>query len=204
MSETLSGVVFGLVAGLTPGPLLVLVVRQTLCYGTREGLKVAGAPVLTDPLIIGLALVALNRVEDLDGVVGGACLLGSGFLTYLAYRSLTFAGFDHGHVVSLPRSIRNGMVVNLTNPHPYLFWWTVGVPIVWRAWAVSPVRVVGFLAGVYGCLVGSTMLVAWLVGRGKSVLDARSYEVVVRALGLILVIFVVQFFHTGLEYLGLC
>ena len=38
MSETLSGVVFGLVAGLTPGPLLVLVVRQTLCYGTREGL----------------------------------------------------------------------------------------------------------------------------------------------------------------------
>ena len=118
MSETLSGVVFGLIAGLTPGPLLVLVVRQTLCYGTREGLKVAGAPVLTDPLIIGVALVALNRVGDLDGVVGGACLLGSGFLTYLAYRSLAFAGFDHGHVVVLPRSIRNGMLVNLTNPHP--------------------------------------------------------------------------------------
>ena len=155
MSETLSGVVFGLIAGLTPGPLLVLAVRQTLCYGTREGLKVAGAPVLTDPLIIGLALVALNRVEDLDGVVGGACLLGSGFLTYLAYRSLTFAGFDHGHVVSLPRSIRNGMVVNLTNPHPYLFWITVGGPLVAAAWVHSAASAACFLCGFFAMLCGA-------------------------------------------------
>jgi threonine/homoserine/homoserine lactone efflux protein len=74
MSETLSGVVFGLVAGLTPGRLLVLVLQQTLCYGIRAGLKVAGVPVLTDPLVIGVALVALNQMGDLDGVVGGACL----------------------------------------------------------------------------------------------------------------------------------
>ena len=48
------------------------------------------------------------------------------------------------------------------------------------------------------------MLVAWLVGRGKSVLQTTSYEVLVRVLGLILAIFAVQFLHTGLEYFGLC
>ena len=44
MSETLSGGLFGLAAELSPGPLLVLVIQQTLRYGTSEGLKVAGAP----------------------------------------------------------------------------------------------------------------------------------------------------------------
>ena len=42
MSETLSGGLFGLAAELSPGPLLVLVIQQTLRYGTSEGLKVAG------------------------------------------------------------------------------------------------------------------------------------------------------------------
>ena len=83
--------------------------------------------------------------------------------------------------------------MNLFNPHPYLFWLTVGAPIVWRAWAVSPTRAVGFLVGLYSCLVG----------RGVTVLHSRSYEVVVRALGLTLVVFAVRFLLTGFEYLGL-
>ena len=68
---------------------------------------------------------------------------------------------------------------------------------------MSPTRAAGFLVGLYSCLVGSKMLVALLVGRGIGVLHSHSYEVVVRALGLALVVFAVRFLLTGFEYLGL-
>ena len=150
-----------------------------------------------------MALVALNQFGEVQGFLGGAPLLGAGLLAYLAYGSLTVDGAAHWNVAVRTWSIRKGVLVNLFNRHPYLFWLTVGAPIVWRAWAVSPTRAAGFLVGLYSCLVGSKMLVALLVGRGIGVLHSHSYEVVVRALGLALVVFAVRFLLTGFEYLGL-
>ncbi|MEI6633029.1 MAG: hypothetical protein WCP22_04325 [Chlamydiota bacterium] len=53
------GVVLGLSAGLSPGPLLALVVSQTLAHGVREGVKVAFVPLVTDLPVILIALFVL-------------------------------------------------------------------------------------------------------------------------------------------------
>ena len=66
MHDALSGAVFGLAAGLMPGPLLALVIQQTLRHGPTEGIKVAAAPLLTDLPIVAAALFAVNRVADAD------------------------------------------------------------------------------------------------------------------------------------------
>ena len=52
-----SGILLGLSAGLAPGPMLALVLAQTLRHGTREGCKVALTPLVTDPPIILVTLV---------------------------------------------------------------------------------------------------------------------------------------------------
>ena len=202
MSDTLFGVVFGLAAGLVPGPLLALVIQQTLRHGAGEGIKVAAAPLLTDLPIVAAALFALNRLADADGVLGAISLLGAAFLGYLAYESVTTDLAAHGGPAPAPRSLRKGVAANLLNPHPYLFWLTVGAPIVWHAWATSPVNAAGFLVAMYGCLVGSKILLALLVGRGRTVLTSRSYMLAVRALGFMLLVFAVLFLRDGLRYLG--
>ncbi|MDY6953588.1 MAG: LysE family translocator, partial [Thermodesulfobacteriota bacterium] len=47
------GIVLGLSAGFAPGPLLALVISQTLRHNAVEGLKVALAPLVTDlPIIL--------------------------------------------------------------------------------------------------------------------------------------------------------
>jgi len=51
-----TGLMLGLTAGVAPGPLLTLVVSQTLRYGVREGIKIAIAPIFTDLPIILAAL----------------------------------------------------------------------------------------------------------------------------------------------------
>lgn len=202
MSDTLFGVVFGLAAGLMPGPLLALVIQQTLRHGPGEGIKVAAAPLLTDLPIVAAALFALNRLADADGVLGAISLLGAAFLGHLAYESVTTDLGAPAGPATTPRSLQKGVAANLLNPHPYLFWLTVGAPILWHAWATSPVNAAGFLVAMYGCLVGSKMLVAVLVGRGRTVLTSRAYVLLVRALGIILLVFALLFLRDGLRYLS--
>ena len=80
---------WGLAAGLAQGPLLVLVVAYSVRHGTREGVKVAIAPLITGLLIIGLAVLALTRVTQADRFLGAIAIGGATFLAYLSYESLT-------------------------------------------------------------------------------------------------------------------
>ena len=52
LQHILTGSVLGLSAGLAPGPMLALVLSQTLRYSTAEGVKASLAPLVTDPPII--------------------------------------------------------------------------------------------------------------------------------------------------------
>ena len=195
-----SGTVFGLAAGLTPGPLFTLVLTQALRHGTREGIKVALAPLLTDLPIVLVAVFVFARLSSTEPVLGGIALIGGGFLAYLAYDSFAFVP-DH---VGLPAvesdSLRKGVLANLLNPHPYLFWFAVGAPTLIRASEVGRLAVAGFLIAMYGCLVGSKILLAVAAGQGRTVLTSRAYVVVVRALGLALAGFALLFLSDAFRY----
>ncbi len=47
----ISGLVFGLSGGLTPGPLLALIITQSLRYGPREGIRIAIAKIPRSRLV---------------------------------------------------------------------------------------------------------------------------------------------------------
>jgi threonine/homoserine/homoserine lactone efflux protein len=164
---------------------------------------VAAAPLLTDLPIVAAALFAVNRVADADPVLGAMSLAGAAFLAYLAYESVTTDVVAPDGPVPTARSLHKGVTANLLNPHPYLFWLTIGAPILWQAWATRPVNAAGFLGAMYLCLVGSKMLLAVMVGRGRSVLTSRAYRLLVRALGCALLVFAVLFLRDGLRYLSL-
>jgi threonine/homoserine/homoserine lactone efflux protein len=197
-----SGIVFGLSGGLTPGPLLTLVVSQTLRHGVMEGIKVAVAPLLTDLPIIVLTVFLISRVTDFQPLVGGIALLGSGFLTYLAYESLTFKGAGIDPSQAKPRSIRKGMIANFLNPNPYLFWFTVGAPTLLKGWEGGTLAAALFLAGMYSMLVGSKILAAVLVGKSRRLLESRGYIYTIRILGLLLLSFALLFLKESLEAFG--
>ena len=46
-----------------------------------------------------------------------------------------------------------GVVTNLLSPHPWLFWLTVGAPILVMAWSDNPASALAFLGGFYGLMV---------------------------------------------------
>jgi threonine/homoserine/homoserine lactone efflux protein len=198
----LSGVVMGLAAGISPGPLLALVISETIRHDRRMGLRVALAPLVTDVPIVLLSLLLLSRVAAYRGVLGVISLAGAAFIGYLAYESLRSRGLAVDGIAQRPRSFRKGLITNVLSPHPYLFWITVGAPVVIRAGRQSLVAAGLYIFGFYALLVGSKMVVALLVDRSKAWIQGRVYVYIIRGLGVVLIVFAILFLRDGLRLLG--
>jgi threonine/homoserine/homoserine lactone efflux protein len=199
-----TGMVLGLAAGFAPGPLLALILAQAIRYGTREGLRVAAAPLLTDVPIVAAATVLVAAAAGAAGGLLGAISLGGAlFVGYLGIESMRTTGVQAGRPDDAPRSWLRGALVNALSPHPYLFWITVGAPTLIRAWGLGPLAAAAFLGGFYACLVGAKMLIAVIAGRSGGRLRGGAYRAVMAILGGLLLIFAVRLAIEGLRLLGL-
>lgn len=196
------GLILGLAAGLSPGPLLMLVISETLQQGVRAGIKVALSPLITDLPIILVTLLTLSQLSQYQTILGLASLLGGCFILYLGYESLRTPGIDVGVAPPAARSLTKGILTNALNPNPYLFWASVGAPTLTKAMAVGPAAPALFLLGFYGLLVGSKVLMAVLVGRARTLLNGPLYRYSLRLLGLVLCGLALVFFQDGLVLLG--
>jgi threonine/homoserine/homoserine lactone efflux protein len=194
--------VYGLSAGFSPGPLLALVISQALRYGFREGAKAAMAPLITDLPIILVSVLVMRSLSESRTALGLISMAGGLFVIYLAFECFRTTRLELGDSKVGPQSLGRGAVVNALNPHPYLFWLTVGGPSLIRAWAVSPLGAVAFIAVFTVCIVGSKVLIAVVVGRSRHILGGKVYGYVMRALGLMLLLFAVLLFKDGLGLTG--
>ena len=203
LSALLAGIVFGLSAGFAPGPLLTLVITQTLRHNVREGILAAISPLLTDVPIILLAYLVLSRLTSLDAVMGAIALIGGAYVLYLSYETWTTGPVKIDSAAVPPRSIFKGVVVNSLNPHPYLFWVAVGVPLMLKLQRSNAATMWAFLIAFYVLLVGSKIAIAVIVGRLKTFLEGRWYRYVMRGLGVVLAVFAAVLFWEALHHFGL-
>jgi threonine/homoserine/homoserine lactone efflux protein len=65
MRDLLLGLSIGFAAGISPGPLLLLVVTATLMSGWRAGVLTAMSPLITDVIVVALILLVLGQVPSL-------------------------------------------------------------------------------------------------------------------------------------------
>ncbi len=196
------GIVFGLAAGISPGPLFALVISETLRHGKREGIKVALVPLLTDIPIVILTLFVLSKLSNSDTALGIIAILGGGFVCYLAYESIRIKGLEIDIQEQKPQSIRKGLFANILNPHPYIFWLTIGATTMQNALHAGIVALVAFIVAFYVLLVGSKIGVALIVDKSRDFLKNKAYIWIMRILGLVLLGFAVLFIKDGLEFLG--
>lgn len=198
-----TGALLGLAAGFAPGPLMALVLAQALRFGTREGMKVAAAPLITDVPIVILATALVGLAAGVaEGLLGAISLAGAAFVAWLGLESIRTTGVEPGRPDEAPRSWTRGAVVNALSPHPYLFWVTVGAPVLIRASGEGPLAVAAFLGGFYACLVGAKMALAVLAGASGGRLRGGAYRAVMVVLGGLLILFALRLGLEGLRLLG--
>ncbi len=196
------GIVLGLSAGFSPGPLLMLVISETLRHGTRSGVKVALAPIITDLPIILVTLACLVKLSGYHGVLGMISLAGGLFVLFTGYEAIRTQEVELILPKEQPRSLLKGVLTNFLSPHPYLFWISVGAPILTRSLDIGLAPFAAFIASFYLSLIGAKIVLAIAVGRSKLFLSSRLYLYIMRFLGVLLTLLAVMLLREGVKLLG--
>jgi threonine/homoserine/homoserine lactone efflux protein len=185
------GAGIGFAAGVSPGPVLTLVVTETLKSGWLRGAAVAAGPLLADGPIV---LMAVTVFSDLPpAVVPAISVVGGVFLLYLAVTNAVGARRATLPTTSAVRPGRGGLVTGLLaralSPHPYLFWFLVGAPALTQARSVGWAAVAAFLVGYYATIVGSNVGLALALNHWMRVLSDRIYRGILLAASALLAVY---------------
>jgi len=197
------GTILGLSAGFAPGPLLTLVISETLQHDIKSGVKVALAPIITDLPIIILTLFVLSKLSDFNNILGIISLTGGLFILFLGYQSIRTKGVEINLQEIKPKSLTKGVIANALSPHPYLFWFSVGAPTMTKAMLQDIRAPLAFIISFYAFLVGSKIVLAILIGKSKFLLRGNAYILTMRFLGLALCALAIVLFRDGLKLLAI-
>ena len=196
----LTGATLGLVAGIAPGPLLTLVITETMKYNKKEGIKIALAPILSDLPTVALSLLILTKMSSYNNILGVISFLGSAFLIFMAYETLNAKPIQLDTNSNVTHSFKKGVMANVLSPHVYLFWILVGAPITIKAFKINILASVLFVLGFYIFITGSKIAIAVISEKTKNIFSNNTFVMLIRILGMLLIVFAIVLFKDGLKF----
>ncbi len=194
------GITLGLASGFSPGPLLTLVISETVNFGRKEGLKVAFAPLITDLPIILLCFLVLYYIRDNNVVFGVLSITGGIFLAYISRDNFRAKKISQNNQVRIT-SLRKGIIANLLNPAPYIFWLTIGATTIVKGWTASFLFPIVFISSFYLCLIGSKVIIAIIVSRSMQFIRSGVFRWINYFLGVLLLFMAAKFVYDGYLYI---
>lgn len=196
-----TGAFFGFTAGISPGPLLALVITETLKHNKNEGFKVAAAPLITDLPIILVTYFLFSGLSQFNLLLAIISFLGGIYFIWLGYETIKTRGLNVEEANLNPASLKKGIAANFLNPNPYIFWFTAGIPTAFKAYEKSLLTVILYFLLFYILLIGSKVGVALLADRSKIFLKGNYYCILMRILGVLLFAFSASFIFEGIKIL---
>ena len=204
----LRGLALGFGSGMSPGPFLALVVSSSLRGGFRHGAAVALAPLVSDLPVILASMLLLSQLPQ--QVLAALSMLGAVVLAWYAYESfrdaravsLVAMRANAGGTPPARDALRRGVLVNLLNPNPWMFWITIGGPLLVSARDAGAVAVLAFMLPFYGLLIGSKVAIAAAIGAGRSRLTDRGYRLLLAGAGSLLLVLAGSLMSSGIRMIS--
>jgi threonine/homoserine/homoserine lactone efflux protein len=197
------GILLGLFAASSPGPLFILMLSETLRYGKREGIKIAVSPLITDIPIFLFVFLVLSNLMQYDFIVSLISLFGAFYLIYLGIENLKIKNSKFEVELTSDTALRKGVITNFLNPSPYLFWLTIGGPTIIKSLEINFLLTILFVIGFYLFFIGLNLLIVLIFERSKPFIKSSFYIYTVKALGIALLFFALLFIRDGLKLIGI-
>ncbi len=201
-SVIISALVLGFAGGISPGPLTAFAISRTITHGKRDGYLVAIVPLITDFPIVIISIVSMDMLSDAKFFYGIISLLGAAFLIYLAYETYTNELSLNENKVTDSTLIK-GIITNYLNPHPYLFWFTVGAPTILNYGNNNISYAIFFLLFFYTGLIGAKFIVVAMTSKSTEIISSKYLRMVSKSLALLLLLFSFQFIYMALINLNI-
>ena len=199
----MAGILLGAPSGFAPGPMLLLIISETLRHGKRAGAKVACIPLITDAPIVLASGILFTKITNINMLYGCISIVGSIFLINLGIKSISAANSEFQDYTPRQLVLKEIMIANLANPNPYLFWFTVGAPILVKSFKHNWGTGISFLLSFYFGLVGIKLILAIAAGNSRDLLKGLLYRRTMQLLSILLIFFALYMILEGIIYLGL-
>ena len=193
-SLAFAGAILGVVEGVKPGPLLTMVIRETLSGGLRAGVRTAAAPIFTDGPLVIVSLLAAGWISTQPTILIAISILGAGYLLKMGLECFTIepppsdlAGID------VSDSFKRGILTNLLNPNVYIFWFLIGGPLMASVADEEPLAPVAYALTFLVSIIMVKSLIALAFDRTRGNLSHSTYKAVLSLCGLAMIVFAAGF-----------
>jgi len=190
LSLALAGAVLGVVEGIKPGPLLTMVIRETLSGGLRAGIWTAAAPVFTDGPLIVLSLVAAAWIATQTSVLLAITVAGAVFLAYMGIECFSLELPDVASHDAPPKaSFLRGITTNLLNPGVYVFWFLIGGPLMASAVNQELLAPVAYALTFLGTIILTKVCIAYIISKSSQGITPQTYRKLLSVCGVVMLCF---------------
>jgi threonine/homoserine/homoserine lactone efflux protein len=180
---------------LMPGPLLTVTISESARRGYIAGpLLIAGHSILELALVAAICL-GLDVYLKAPPVMAATALLGGSILLYLGMQMLRTAGRhsiqarSEGRTAKSATPVITGALASLANPYWTLWWATFGLAYLMRISGKGLPGIAVFFAGHIAADFAWYTMVSFGVSKGAALMKDTTYQTLIRACGVFLVLF---------------
>lgn len=184
LDDLFTGLTFGIAAGISPGPLLALLVSETIKGHKKNGFLVSISPIFTDIPILLICIFLIDSIEKYKSLLKGISFIGGLVLIYYGIKNLKEK--EYKLETDLAGSFQKAVLLNILNPYTYLFWFFVGAPYVKNTRLIEGVV---FLLAFFIGIVGIMILITLFTEKIKKFIESRYYIYLLKVIGFLFIIF---------------
>ena len=184
----IAGATLGIVEGIKPGPLLTMVIRETLSGGLRAGLWTAAAPIFTDGPLVIFSLLAAAWIATNPSALLVITLAGAIFLAQMGYECF---GLEPPNMDEDPPpptgSFLRGVITNLLNPNVYIFWFLIGGPLMASAAEDEILAPIAYAITFLVTIMLTKATIAYAIHRASGNISSTVYTKLLAICGIIMI-----------------
>jgi len=200
LSLSVAGVALGVIEGIKPGPLLTMVIRETLSGGLRAGVWTAAAPIFTDGPLIIVSLLAASWISTRPSILLAISILGAAYLLKMGIEcfSIEPPSSDLAEI-DVSDSFKRGVLTNLLNPNVYIFWFLIGGPLMASVADEEPLAPVAYAVTFLVSIIIVKSMIALAFDRTRGNLSRRSYSIMLSLCGVAMIFFAIGFTYQAYD-----
>jgi threonine/homoserine/homoserine lactone efflux protein len=178
---------------MMPGPLLTVVIAESMKHGKKTGPLVTLGHALLEVLTLILLLFSFNQlvhnplVLKVIAALGSLILLSTGIQMLASLRKLEVELKAAGGKAS--GLVFTGFWMSAVNPYFAIWWLTIGLGLILSAQKAGWLAVIFFFFGHICADLAWFTFISYTVSRGRNYLSGPLYRGVIAACAIVLIIF---------------
>ena len=196
VASAFAGFLLAIIEGIKPGPLLTMVIRETLSGDLRSGLWTASAPIFTDGPLIIVSFLFASLIADNPGILVFISILGAAFTFKMGVECFNIEPPSVAILlepISSRKAFGRGVLTNLLNPNVYIFWFLIGGPIMAASVEAEPLAPIAYAVSFILCIILVKCGVALAIYRLRDGMPIHIYRAVLTACGFAMILFAVGY-----------